>query len=168
MPILTIKYRNFNASASADDDAFARQKVRMSSLSLPIQKLTLCGYSVVLREHGSGSSAVIPDHLLIEIDGLTTQQVNNVSPPKSHNGDDFILNHHIPLPLSSDLTTIQFGMGGLDFEINKRLDREFFIHIKKFDANHNVISMTTSTNSSGQVAVDHVILYFNYNFVGNF
>jgi len=28
--------------------------------------------------------------------------------------------------------------------------------------------MTTSTNADGQVAVDHVLLYFNYSTVGKF
>jgi len=173
MPILTMHYRNFNdaGSPSADDDLFAKQKIRMSSLSVPIQKLSLIGYSVNLRQHDSlagGASHQLPDHILIEISELTTQQVNNCSPPKTHNGEDFVQTHTIPLPLSDSLNTIQFGMGGLDFVLNKKLNREITIHIKKFNADNEIISMTTSTNNQGQVSLDHLILYFNYDYVGNF
>ena len=58
MPILTLHYRNQNPtdSPSTDDDKFARQKLRMSSLSVPIQKLTLVGYCINLRKHATLAS----------------------------------------------------------------------------------------------------------------
>ncbi len=173
MPILTMHYRNFNPTdtPSTDDELYAKQKIRMSSLSVPIQKLSLIGYSANLRQHGSlagGASHQLPDHILIEISELTTQQVNNISPPKTHNGEDFVQTHTIPLPLSDNLNTIQFGMKGLDFVLNKKLNREITIHIKKFNSANEIVSMTTSTSDQGQVALDHLILYFNYDYVGNF
>jgi len=172
MPLLTLHYRNFNptGSPSTDDDKYAKQKLRMSSLSVPIQKLTLVGYCINLRKHdtlASGASHQIPDHILVEIPEFTTQQVNNVSPPKSHNGDDYLSTHTIPLPLTDNLNTIEFGMN-LDFIINKRLSREITIHLKKFNSDNEIVSMTTSTNDQGAVAVDHLLLYFNYESVGKF
>jgi len=174
MPIMTLHYRNFNptGSPSTNDDLYAKQKLRMSSLSVPLQKLTLIGYSVNLRKHptlAGGASHKIPHHILVEVDELTTQHINNISPPKSHNGDNFTQTHAIPLPISDGLTTIQMGMNGLDFFVNKRLSRELTIHIKKFDETTNeIVSMTTSTNDTGQIAIDHLILYFSYSFIGNF
>lgn len=172
MPILTLHYRNQNPtdSPSTDDDKFARQKLRMSSLSVPIQKLTLVGYCINLRKHAtlaSGQSHQIPDHILVEIPEFTTQSVNNVSPPKTHNGDDYVQTHSIPLPLTDNLNTIHFGMN-LDFEVNKRLNRELTIHLKKFNSDNEIVSMTTATSDQGVVAIDHVLLYFNYSTVGKF
>jgi len=173
MPILTLHYRNQNptGSPSTDDDKYARQKLRMSSLSVPIQKLTLVGYCINLRKFdgtlNAGKSHQIPDHILVEIPEFTTQSVNNVSPPKTHNGDDYVQTHSIPLPLTDNLNTIHFGMN-LDFEVNKRLNRELTIHLKKFNEDNEIVSMTTSTNADGQVAVDHVLLYFNYSSLGKF
>ena len=172
MPILTLHYRNQNPidSPSTDDDKFARQKLRMSSLSVPIQKLTLVGYCINLRKHAtlaSGKSHQIPDHILVEIPEFTTQSVNNVSPPKTHNGDDYVQTHSIPLPLTDNLNTIHFGMN-LDFEVNKRLNRELTIHLKKFNSDNEIVSMTTATSDQGVVAIDHVLLYFNYNSLGKF
>ena len=172
MPVLTLHYRNHNDpdSVSLDDEKFAKQKLRMSSLSVPMQKLTLTGYCVNLRKHASlagGASYKIPDHILVEIPEFTTQQINNVSPPTTHNGNDYLQTHSIPLPLTDNLNTIQFCMN-LDFVINKKLNREINIHLKKFNDANEIVSMTTSTNDQGQVSVDHVLLYFNYESVGNF
>ena len=59
-------------------------------------------------------------------------------------------------------------MQGLDFVVNKKLNREITMHIKKFNSDNELISMTTSTNDQGQVSLDHLILYFSYERVGNF
>ena len=173
MPLLIVHYRNFNpaGSPSTDDRLYATQKIRMSSLSVPMQKLSLVGYCINLRKHATlagGASHAIPDHVLVEIDEITTQQINNVSPPKTHNGNDFVQTHSIPLPLTDNLNTIHFGMSGLNFDVNKRMNRELTVSIKKFNDNNEIVPMTTSTNDSGQVSIDHLLLYFNYDRVANF
>tara|TARA_R110002126_G_scaffold133042_2_gene277030 strand:+ start:3541 stop:4059 length:519 start_codon:yes stop_codon:yes gene_type:complete len=172
MPVLTLHYRNFNdpSSPSTDHAKFSTQKLRMSSLSVPIQNLTLTGYAVNLRKSATldgGASYDIPDHLLISFDEITSQQINNLSPPKTHNGTDYLQTHALQLPLSDNLNTIQFGMN-LDFLVNKRLDREITISIQKYDSANNIVPMTTSALTSGQVSIDHLILYFTYQYIGAF
>lgn len=170
MPVLTLHYRNFNAAGSTDHAKFATQKLRMSSLSVPIQKLTLTGYAVNLKKTDTldgGASYDVPDHLLISFDEITSQQINNLSPPKTHNGTDYIQTHALQIPLSDNLNTIQFGMD-LDFLVNKRLDREITITIQKYDANNDIVPMTTTATTAGQVSIEHLILYFTYDYVGNF
>ena len=83
MPILVLHYRN-NGSAI--------QKLRMSSLSIPIQKLTLVS-----------------------------------------------------------------------------LNREITIHIKKYDdVTKNIVDMDTTAKNTGECQIDHLLLYFSYDFNGNF
>ena len=170
MPVLTLHYRNFNAAASTDHAKFATQKLRMSSLSVPIQKLKLTGYAVNLKKTATldgGASYDVPDHLLISFDEITSQQINNLSPPKTHNGTDYLQTHALQIPLSDNLNTIQFGMN-LDFLVNKRLDREITISIQKYDANNDIVPMTTTATTAGQISIEHLILYFTYEYIGAF
>ncbi len=171
MPLLAIHYRNFNDGSSTDDKKFSTQKLKMSSVSVPIQKLRLVGYSVNLSKHASldsGATHQIPDHLVVEVGNLQTAQINICSPPKTHNSDDYVSTHGIPLPLSDNLNTIQFGMNPLEFDVNRKLDRIIDISIKYYDSNNDLVPMTTSTNSTGQVALQHLLLYFQYDFAGLF
>ena len=171
MPLLCLHFRNNNPNVAVENPGFAKQKLRMSAISLPIQKLTLVGYAVNLSKHASASATdvQIPDHIIVEVDGITNGGVNVLSPPKSNDEPEaYLQTHGIPLPLSDSLSTIQMGMNPLDFIINKRLDREIKIHIKKYDTNNDIVDMTTHNTSGGVVSCDHVLLYFSYEFVGNF
>jgi len=109
MPLLVLHFRNMNPG-SAEDPKFASQKLKLSAPSVPINKLTLVGYAI--NTSHSGSTPEIPDHIVVEIDGLQSSNVNVASPPKTYNGEDYIQTHGIPLPLSADANgnTIQFGM----------------------------------------------------------
>lgn len=173
MPLLVLHYKNFNSKTSPDlDDAkYANQRLKMSAPSVPIQKLMLCGYSCNLAKHdtlNAGKSHKIPDHIVVELDSLSTSQINIASPPKTHNGDDYLQTHGIPIPLSDNLNTISFGMNPLEFDVNRKLNRVINVSIKYYDDDNNLVPMTTSTNADGQVSIEHLVLYFQYNFAGNF
>lgn len=166
MPLLVLHFRNMNPG-SAEDPKYASQKLKLSAPSVPINKLTLVGYAI--NTSHSGTTPEIPDHIVVEIDGLQSSNVNVASPPKTYNGDDYIQTHGIPLPLSSDANgnTIQFGMSPLEFDLNKKLERVIQINIKKFDSSHNLVPMTTF-KTDNTVQLDHLLLYFQYDFHGLF
>lgn len=171
MPLLVLHYKNFNDGTSDDHATYAKQRLKMSAPSVPIQKLMLVGYSINLSKHdtlAAGASHKIPDHIVVEIDNLQSSQINIASPPKTHNGEDHIQTHGIPLPLSDGLNTIQFGMNPLEFDVNRKLERIINLNIKYYDDNNNLVPMTTRTLNTGQVSIDHMLLYFQYNFAGLF
>ena len=171
MPLLCLHFRNNNPNVAVEKHGFAKQKLRMSAISLPIQQLTLVGYAVNLSKHASAATAdvKIPDHIIVEIDGVTNGGVNILSPPKSDaEPEAYLQTHGIPLPLSDSLSTISMGMNPLNFVVNKRLNREINIHIKKYNDSHDIVDMTTHNTAAGVVSCDHVLLYFSYEFNGNF
>lgn len=171
MPLLVLHYKNHNPGTSDDHAKYSVQRLKMSAPSVPIQKLQLVGFSANLSKHdtlASGASHKIPDHIVVELDNLQTSQINIASPPKTHNGDDYIQTHGIPIPLSDNLNTINFGMNPLEFDVNRKLERIINIAIKYYDDNNNLVPMTTRTTDQGQVSLDHLLLYFQYNFAGLF
>lgn len=157
MPILIVHFRGLGSTG-------ARQKVRMSSISLPIQKLTLVGYALNFVKDGT---PVIPDHIVVEIDGLIGQNVNIAQPPKTADGNEYLQSHGIPLPTGDSLNTVQFGMNPLEFDLNKRLDREMIVHVKKYDDDYNLVDMPTAAAGT-VVGLKHMLLYFQYDFAGLF
>jgi len=166
MPLLVLHYRNQN---TGDEDAkYASQKLKLSAPSVPINKLRLVGYCVNIS-HVDGQSPNIPDHIVVEIDSLQSSNINIASPSKTPFGDDYPQTHGIPLPLSADAdgNTIQFGMAPLEFDLNKKLERVIQINIKYYDGNHNLVPMTTKKTGS-TVQIDHLLLYFQYDFHGLF
>ena len=171
MPLLVLHYRNHNDGTSTDDFKFSNQRLKLSGLSPSIQKLTLVGFSCNLSKHATlagGASHQIPDHIVVDIDNLQSSQINIASPPKTQGGDDYVQTHGIPIPLSDNLNTIQMGMAPLEFDLNRRLSKLVNISIKYFDSNNDLVPMTTYTTNQGQVAIQHLILYFQYNFSGLF
>lgn len=172
MPILCLHYKNFNTNAiNGPDSEYASQRLKMSAGSLPIQKLVLCGYTVNIRKHPTlaGSNVhKIPDHIVVEIDQIATSQVNICSPPRSHLSEDYQHTHGIPLPVSDSLNTINFGCAPLEFDVNKKLNRVIKINIKYYNDSNELVPMTTTTTDQGKVAIEHLLLYFQYDFSGNF
>tara|TARA_Y100000592_G_C5289808_1_gene230290 strand:- start:1 stop:516 length:516 start_codon:yes stop_codon:yes gene_type:complete len=171
MPLLVLHYKNHNPGSSDDHASYASQRLKMSAPSVPIQKLQLVGFSANLSKHDTlagGASHKIPDHIVVEIDNLQSSQINIASPPKTHNGEDHLQTHGIPIPLSDNLNTINFGMTPLEFDVNRKLERIINISIKYYDDNNNLVPMTTRTTNQGQVSLDHLLLYFQYNFAGLF
>lgn len=164
MPILVLHYRN-NGSPI--------QKLRMSSLSIPIQKLTLVSYAVNLSKFSgtlnSGASHKVPDHIIVDIPEIIGQGCNVATPPVSSDDQTYFSTHGIPIPISDDLNTIQNLGEGLHFDINKKLNREITIHIKKYDdVTKQIVDMDTTAKNSGECQIDHLLLYFTYEFSGNF
>tara|TARA_Y100000592_G_scaffold100103_1_gene178614 strand:+ start:405 stop:923 length:519 start_codon:yes stop_codon:yes gene_type:complete len=172
MPILCLHYKNFNTNAIGGEDSdYASQRLKMSAGSLPVQKLVLCGYAVNIRKHDTlqaGSEHKIPDHLVVELDQISTSQINVASPPVQKDSENYTHSHGIPLPLSDSLNTIQMGMAPLEFDVNKKLNRIMKVNIKYYNDNNELVPMTTTTNNTGQVAIEHLLLYFQYDFAGNF
>jgi hypothetical protein len=173
MPLLVLHYKNFNPGNDTNDAIYATQRLKMSAPSVPIQKLNLVGYSVNLEKHDPallnvGAVSEIPDHLVVELDSLQSSQINIASPPKTHQGEDHVQTHGIPIPLSDNLNTIQFGMNPLEFDVNRKLNRIINISIKYYNSNNELVPMTTSTNADGQVSIQHLLLYFQYEFAGLF
>jgi len=166
MPLLVLHYRNLNPG-TVEDAKYASQKLKMSAPSVPINKLTLVGYAA--NTSHSGTTPDIPDHIVVEIDGLQSSNINIATPPKTYGGDDYIQTHGIPLPLSSDSNgnTIHFGIAPLEFDLNKKLERVIGINIKKYDGDNNLVPMTTK-KTGNVVQLDHLLLYFQYNFHGLF
>jgi hypothetical protein len=163
MPILVLHYRN-NGSAV--------QKLRMSSLSIPIQKLTLVSYAVNLSKFAgtlaSGASHKVPDHIIVDIPEIIGQGCNVATPPVSSSDQSYYSSHGIPIPISDDLNTIQNLGVGLHFDINKKLNRELTIHIKKYNDSKQIVDMDTVSKNTGECQIDHLLLYFSYEFSGNF
>ncbi len=171
MPLLVLHYKNFNDGTSDDHEKFSTQRLKMSAPSVPIQKLSLVGFSANLSKHDTlagGASHKIPDHIVVELDNLQSAQINVASPPKTHQGEDYIQTHGIPIPLSDNLNTINFGMNPLEFDVNRKLNRVINISIKYYDDNNDLVPMTTKTTNQGQVSLDHLLLYFQYDFAGLF
>lgn len=172
MPLLVLHYKNFNPGNDTDDAKYATQRLKMSAPSVPIQKLSLVGYSANLSKHptalADGASHKIPDHIVVEVDNLQSSQINIASPPSTHQGEDYIQTHGIPIPLSENLNTINFGMNPLEFDVNRKLNRVINISIKYYNDANELVPMTTSTNNQGQSSIDHLLLYFQYDFAGLF
>lgn len=171
MPLLVLHYKNHNPGTSDDHAKYSVQRLKMSAPSVPIQKLQLVGFSANLSKHGSlagGASHKIPDHIVVELDNLQSAQINIASPPATSGGEDYTQTHGIPIPLSDNLNTIVFGMNPLEFDVNRKLERIINIAIKYYDDDNKLVPMTTRTTSGGQVSLDHLLLYFQYNFAGLF
>jgi len=172
MPIMTLHYKNFNDQSNPGPDSiFASQRLKMSAGSVPVQKLRLIGYAINILKHATlagDNTHKVPDHIVVELDQIATSQINNASPPETHQSEIFPSSHGIPLPLGDDTNTIQFGMSGLEFDINKKMNRVMQINVKYFNSDNKLVPMTTTTNNTGQVAINHILLYFSYDFSGNF
>lgn len=162
MPLLCLHYRNLGK---------ATQKLQMSGTYIPAgQKLRLVGYTCNTK---SGDVPNVtyncPDHILVSIDEITTQECNIASPPTTSQGNEYISTHAIPLPLSNNENTIQFGMSPLEFTLSKPIQKHLTIKIQKYDNNHNIVDMDTVINHAndiGNCRIEHLLLYFQYNHVG--
>ena len=111
---------NNNGNNGYRNNGSAIQKLRMSSLSIPIQKLTLVSYAVNLSKFdgslASGASHKVPDHIIVDIPEIIGQGCNVATPPVSADDQTYFSTHGIPIPISDDLNTIQTLGDGLHFE----------------------------------------------------
>lgn len=170
--------------APHQNDGGSKQTVKLTGLGLNVQKLRLIGYSVVLDKGSIALDQVkIPDHIIVNLDFLSSNQCHIASPSEFvSNGNVktptqiFPHTQGIPLPLES-LSTVRFGMGGMELEIGKRIHRDIEVEIKRHDTETGKLigidvgapNESDSTKENHKFAtLQHLILYFSYDWVSYF
>ena len=175
MPILVIHGSFENITGNAP----LRQKVQLSTSPIPVQELELTGYHIQF----SDNTNFHPDHIIVELPFLSAQV--HVAGPASSITKKF--NHTYGLPLACG----GFAAGGnnpnsitafgtnMKFMVGKDIPRNFDINIKYYDPRLEVDGGTDSIIQMHRPAivpdpandvceVNHILLYFNYKFIGNF
>lgn len=161
MPILVLKFKGkFNENP---------QKVRLTRNFLQLDRMTLVGYSIHLvkvdkEDLNAGKTHKIPHCLFVGIDAINCSELN-VGLPKYKVGADNVPVYHainkIPLPVSDDIATINFGCH-MNFELCQAIHRDVNIEILQYDDNDNLIPAHTTADADGQVGVSELTLYFDY------
>jgi hypothetical protein len=173
MPILVVhgSFENFAA------DAPLTQKVQLSTSPIPVQELELTGYHIQF----SDDTTFHPDHIIVELPFLAAQV--HVAGPASSVTKKFDHTYGLPLACSgyaagNPNSITNFGVN-LKFMVGKDIPRNFDINLKYYDprtqangGSDSIIQMHRPAHvpdPANQVCeVNHVMLFFNYKFVGNF
>ena len=173
MPILVVhgSFENF-----ADLDPLT-QKVQLSTSPIPVQELELTGYHIQF----SDDTTFHPDHIILELPFLAAQV--HVAGPASSVTKKFDHTYGLPLACSgyaagNPNSITNFGVN-LKFMVGKDIPRNFDINIKYYDPRLEANGGTDSIVQMKILAdvpdpandickVNHILLYFNYKFVGNF
>jgi hypothetical protein len=176
MPILVIhgSFENFAA------DAPLTQKVQLSTSPIPVQELELTGYHIQF----SDDTTFHPDHIIVELPFLAAQV--HVAGPASSVTKKFDHTYGLPLACSgyaagNPNSITNFGVN-LKFMVGKDIPRNFDINLKYYDprtqangGSDSIIQMHRPAHVPAAAEgdplickVNHILLYFNYKFIGNF
>jgi len=166
MPLLQVHFRN-NVAGQAPE-----AKLQLTGLGVVVQSLKLVGYTCVLQPHPTSltSNLEIPLCIAVDIDELGSREVITAETEITANSDKFPHHHQILLPLD-DIKTTHFGLN-INFDLNKKLNRNFMISLNHYDESTNklVPFRTTPTTTGGggsgpdYPAIANLILYFDYKF----
>ena len=160
--VLFAVHANFSNHAN---DAELKQKLQICGSKIGVKRLRLVGYQVVFDD---AVTTDVPNHIIVEFknpDFLSTE-VHVASPP-TKNGTHYPHTYGLPLPCSSEINTIQFGLTGIDFETSMVIDKNFDININIYDpdpaGSGRIIPMKRLHQWNGNDAIiklQHVILFF--------
>lgn len=166
MPLLQVHYRN-NVAGQAPE-----AKLQLTGLGCVVQQLTLVGYTCLLQPHATSltSNLEIPLCIAVDIDELGSREVITAETEITANTDKYPHHHQLLLPLD-DIKTTHFGLN-MNFDLNKKLNRNFMISLNHYDETTNKLvpfrTTPTTTGASGSgpdhVAISNLILYFDYKF----
>ena len=155
------------------------QKVQLSTSPIPVQELELTGYHIQF----SDDTNFHPDHIIVELPFLAAQV--HVAGPASSVTKKFDHTYGLPLACggysaggSNPNSITAFGTN-MKFMVGKDIPRDFDINIKYYDprleadgGTDSIIQMKrpadTPDPQNDICKVNHILLYFNYKFVGNF
>lgn len=167
----------------------SEEQLLLSGAGVSAQKIKLVGYQVVFRQ-GTGMSAAtnkIPSQVFVDLDFVGGSQLHVASGRKIGTNTQYQHIHAIPLACEDDLTTIKFGLNPIEFNISQRINKHINISVKRYDDNSSSTTygklVPISTDSadrlaeryalaatdpqhliSGSVALQSLVLYFDYDF----
>lgn len=166
MPLLQVHFRNNVAGQAAE------AKLQLTGLGVVVQKLRLVGYTCVLEKDSTtlDQNLEIPLIIAVDIDELGSREVITAETELTANTDKYPHHHQILLPLD-DIKTTHFGLN-MNFDLNKKLNRNFMINLNHYDETTNKLvpfrttPVTTGGSGSGPdyPAIANLILYFDYKF----
>ena len=188
MPLLAIVMNPQEVAAGVVGNNSA-EPLLLSGSGVSAQSCKLVGYQVVFRQ-GTGMTAAtnkIPSQIFVELDFVGGSQLHVASGRQLGTNTQYQHIHAIPLACSSDLTTVNFGLNPIEFNISQRINKHINISVKRYDDNPNSTSygklVPISTDSaarlaeryalsntdpqhliSGSVALQSLVLYFDYDF----
>ena len=163
-------------TATADAGSECKTTVKLSTRPIPVQKIKLCGYQIAFKENNdAGGNTALPNHIVLDLDWLSSQ-IHVASPPEfiidnntTTNTDIYPHTTGIPLSVSDGLHTIKFGLDGIEFELGKQIPRKFDVSVHHFNNTTGKLEqMIQPTTNNGTAILQHIILYFNYDFAGLF
>lgn len=172
MPVFQVHYR------TNVDGQEPVAKLQLTGLGVVVQRLILRGYTIHFDKPdliGGGGGPFtndqfeLPQFILIDIDELESREIITAETQKTTGG--YTHHNNIILPVEGYNTT-KFGLD-LSFDVNKKLNREFNIAIKKYDETGRIIAVETDQLDpipgppliTGRVAINNIVLYFDYEWV---